>query len=64
MKLELREKTLYGRICYYPVNDTAIKMAQFIKQKTFTPTQVMDLKSVGFEIQVILDKPKYLGGGS
>jgi hypothetical protein len=49
--LELQVKSAYGVERIYPINETAKKMAELMKAKSFTKTDLDKFKSLGFAIK-------------
>ena len=54
MNVIVEQRTVYGRIKFYPVNDLAQKFADLMKQKTFDARNLYDIKNLG--VTVIVDQ--------
>ncbi len=54
MNIIVEQRSLYGTIRFYPVNDLAQKFADLMKQKTFDARNLFDIKSMG--MTVIIDQ--------
>jgi hypothetical protein len=48
----VEQRNVYGNIKFYPVNDTAERLATLMKQKTFDAQNLRDIKAIGFDIEV------------
>jgi hypothetical protein len=51
--IKIAEKNVYGRILLYPVCDTAKKFATLLNVKTFTLSQIVDIKALGYEVDCL-----------
>lgn len=54
MNVIVEQRSVYGNIKYYPVNDLAQKFADLMKQKTFDVQNLFDIKNMG--VTVIVDQ--------
>lgn len=45
--IEVKEKNVYGRVLYFPVNDLAKIMVGVMKAKTFSQNQLLALEKMG-----------------
>jgi hypothetical protein len=54
MNVIVEQRTVYGSIKFYPVNDLAQKFADLMKQKTFDARNLYDIKNLG--VTVIVDQ--------
>lgn len=52
MELVVLQKTQYGQIRFYPVNDTAQKFANLMGRMTFDAGHLKRIKDIGLEINV------------
>lgn len=50
--LRITIKNVYGKETIYPICDTAIKLAEFKGQKTFTENDIKKLKDIGYDFQL------------
>ena len=53
MNVIVEQRSVYGSIKFYPVNDLAQKFADLMKQKTFDARNLFDIKELG--VTVIVD---------
>jgi len=54
MNVIVEQRSVYGNIKFYPVNDLAQKFADLMKQKTFDARNLFDIKDLG--VTVIIDQ--------
>jgi len=54
MNVIVEQRSVYGNIKFYPVNDLAQKFADLMKQKSFDARNLFDIKELG--ITVIVDQ--------
>lgn len=54
MNVIVEQRSVYGNIKYYPVNDLAQKFADLMKQKTFDVQNLFDIKDLG--VTVVIDQ--------
>ena len=54
MNVIVEQRSVYGNIKFYPVNDLAQKFADLMKQKTFDAQNLFDIKELG--VTVIVDQ--------
>lgn len=54
MNIIVEQRSVYGNIKFYPVNDLAQKFADLMKQKTFDARNLFDIKNMG--MTVIIDQ--------
>jgi hypothetical protein len=54
MNVIVEQRSVYGNVKFYPVNDLANKFADLMKQKTFDVKNLFDIKALG--ITVIIDQ--------
>ena len=54
MNVIVEQRSVYGNIKFYPVNDLAQKFADLMKQKTFDARNLFDIKNMG--VTVIVDQ--------
>ena len=54
MNVIVEQRSVYGNIKFYPVNDLAQKFADLMKQKTFDARNLFDIKNMG--VTVIIDQ--------
>ena len=54
MNVIVEQRSVYGNIKFYPVNDLAQKFADLMKQKTFDARNLFDIKDLG--VNVIIDQ--------
>lgn len=54
MNVIVEQRSVYGNIKFYPVNDLAQKFADLMKQKTFDARNLFDIKDMG--VTVIVDQ--------
>ena len=50
IKVQIRQ--VYGRDTIYPYCDTAKKLAELMRQKTFTELDVERIKALGYKVEV------------
>lgn len=50
MEVILKQKSVYGNILLYPVNDNANMFAKLINAKTFHHGQIGIIESLGFKV--------------
>ena len=54
MKIVIKEKSVYGNIMLYPVNDTAACFASLLGKKTFTASDLdLIVAGLGYELEII-----------
>ena len=58
MKLQVTIKSVYGRDLIYPACDIAKLFTALLKVKSFTENQLEQIKSIGYEIEVITETKK------
>lgn len=54
MNVIVEQRSVYGNIKFYPVNDLAQKFADLMKQKTFDARNLFDIKNLG--VTVVIDQ--------
>jgi len=54
MNVIVEQRSVYGNIKFYPVNDLAQKFADLMKQKTFDARNLFDIKNMG--VTVVIDQ--------
>jgi len=54
MNVIVEQRSVYGNIKFYPVNDLAQKFAALMRQKTFDARNLFDIKNMG--MTVIIDQ--------
>ena len=54
MNVIVEQRSVYGNIKFYPVNDLAQKFADLMKQKTFDARNLFDIKELG--VTVVIDQ--------
>jgi len=54
MNVIVEQRSVYGSIKFYPVNDLAQKFAELMRQKTFDARNLFDIKDMG--VTVIIDQ--------
>ena len=54
MNVIVEQRSVYGNIKFYPVNDLAQKFAALMRQKTFDARNLFDIKNMG--VTVIVDQ--------
>lgn len=54
MNVIVEQRSVYGSIKFYPVNDLAQKFAALMRQKTFDARNLFDIKDMG--VTVIVDQ--------
>jgi hypothetical protein len=54
MNVIVEQRSVYGSIKFYPVNDLAQKFADLMKQKTFDARNFFDIKDLG--VTVVIDQ--------
>jgi len=54
MNVIVEQRSVYGNIKFYPVNDLAQKFAALMRQKTFDARNLFDIKDMG--VTVIIDQ--------
>lgn len=54
MNVIVEQRSVYGNIKFYPVNDLAQKFADLMKQKTFDARNLFDIKDMG--VTVVVDQ--------
>ncbi len=52
MVIEVEQRNVYGNIKFYPVNDTAQRVAALMRQKTFDAQNLRDISGIGMTIEV------------
>ena len=52
MVIQVEQRNVYGNIKFYPVNDTAERLATLMKQKTFDAQNLRDIAGIGLAIEV------------
>lgn len=53
MKIELKEKNVYGNTLLYPNCEVAKKFADLLKVKTFNTYQISMIKQLEYEVVII-----------
>ena len=51
MKIQVREKSVYGNDLIYPVCELAKTFAQLVNRKTLTPTDLHFIAQLGYAIE-------------
>jgi hypothetical protein len=46
---------VYGKMLYYPANDTAERFSDLMGVRTFTPPQMLAIGGLGFQVMVVPD---------
>jgi len=54
MNVIVEQRSVYGNIKFYPVNELAQKFADLMKQKTFDARNLFDIKDLG--VTVVIDQ--------
>ena len=54
MNVIVEQRSVYGKIKFYPVNDLAQKFAALMRQKTFDARNLFDIKNMG--VTVVIDQ--------
>ena len=54
MNVIVEQRSVYGNIKFYPVNDLAQKFAALMRQKTFDARNLFDIKDLG--VTVVIDQ--------
>lgn len=54
MNVIVEQRSVYGNIKFYPVNELAQKFADLMKQKTFDARNLFDIKNMG--VTVVIDQ--------
>jgi hypothetical protein len=52
MVIEVEQRNVYGNIKFYPMNDTAQRVAALMRQKTFDAQNLRDIAGIGMTIEV------------
>ena len=52
MLVEIKEKSVYGNVLYYPHNDVATKFAILLGKKTFSSSDIYNISQLGFETKI------------
>jgi len=55
MIIQVEQRSVYGCIKYYPLNDLAQKFAGLIRQKTFDASILRDIRAMG--VAVVITAP-------
>jgi hypothetical protein len=53
-RVVVEPKGVYGRELFYPVSDAALKFAALLQCRSFTRSQLEQVKGLGFEIVVLV----------
>jgi len=53
MTLVVKPKTIFGKIHYTPLNDTAALLLKLMKRKAFSISELDELVEVGFYVSVL-----------
>lgn len=61
MQITVEERSVYGKLLYYPVNSLAIAIAKVAKVKTLSISDLTSLRDIGLEI--VVQHPKCEIGG-
>ena len=56
----VEQRNVYGNIKFYPVNDTAERLATLMKQKTFDAQNLRDIAGIGLTIEVQQPAPAWV----
>lgn len=59
MMIQVEQRNVYGNIKFYPMNDTAERLAALVKQKTFDAQNLADIKRMGMDIEVMRQQSKF-----
>ena len=59
MNVIVEQRSVYGSIKFYPVNDLAQKFADLIRQRTFDAQNLADIKRMGMDIEVMRQQSKF-----
>lgn len=51
MKIQVAEKSVYGKVLIYPVCETARKFAALLVTKTFNHQQMIGIEALGYTIE-------------
>ncbi len=52
MNVIVEQRSVYGSIKFYPVNDLAQRFAALMRQKTFDAGNLRDIRNMGIAIEV------------
>jgi len=52
MTIQLYRREVYGRILFYPANDTALYLCSLLGTKTLAEKDFALLRQIGFEIEI------------
>lgn len=52
MNIIVEQRSVYGNIKFYPVNDLAQKFANLMQRKTFDAQNLFDIKDLGFTVMI------------
>jgi hypothetical protein len=53
MKVELKEKEVYGKVLLYPKNINACIFADLVGKKTFDQLDIFHIQQLGYEVEII-----------
>ena len=53
MKVELKEREIYGKVLLYPKNINACIFADLIGKKTFDQLDLFHIQQLGYEVEII-----------
>lgn len=53
MKVELKEREVYGKVLLYPKNINACIFADLIGKKTFDQLDLFHIQQLGYEVEII-----------
>jgi len=52
MIIQVEQRSVYGSIKFYPINELAAQFAALMKQKSFDVTNLSDIKRMGIDIEI------------
>lgn len=58
--MQVTIKNVYGEDKVYPACELSHGFCRLLKQKTLTLSDIETIKSMGFTVEVVSDKPKHL----
>lgn len=53
MKVELKEREVYGKVLLYPKNTNACIFAAIIGKKTLDQKDIFHIQQLGYEVEII-----------
>jgi hypothetical protein len=54
MNIQVEQRSVYGTVKFYPVNELAEQFTRLMKQKTFDVQNLKDIKRMGVSVEVIV----------